>query len=432
MSVHISQTTVKKLRPPSNGNRIYYDDEIDGFGARVTEGGAVSFILNYYIHGRERRYTIGRWPEWSADAARAEAVELRAAIRKGADPLQQKALSRSEPQVSDLAAEYIEKHALPHKRPTSVRNDRQMLDRLILPSLGKLRVTAVGRRDIEALHRSLKATPYRANRVLALLSSMFSKAVEWKWRLDNPVRGIPRFHEDEREQWLSAEQLRLLSDALDAYPQQEAANAIRLLALTGAREGEVLNAEWSQFDLKRGVWTKPSHHVKQKRIEHVPLNRAALGVLSGMAQKASSPFLFPGTKGDGPRVTIRRPWVQVLKAAGMVEEVRAPAKRREERVVPKPLVRIHDLRHTFASHLVSAGESLHVVGKLLGHTEPATTARYAHVADGALREAANRFPNLLAAGNHAVAQPTPRRAGARTPAERPAKSPVGRHHEPRK
>ncbi|HYX68758.1 MAG TPA: Arm DNA-binding domain-containing protein, partial [Terriglobales bacterium] len=145
MSVHISQTTVKKLRPPSNGNRIYYDDEIDGFGARVTEGGAVSFILNYYIHGRERRYTIGRWPEWSADAARAEAVELRAAIRKGADPLQQKALSRSEPQVSDLAAEYIEKHALPHKRPTSVRNDRQMLDRLILPSLGKFRVTAVGR-----------------------------------------------------------------------------------------------------------------------------------------------------------------------------------------------------------------------------------------------------------------------------------------------
>jgi integrase len=391
--MQITQRSVKNLKAPKEGNTIRYDDQIQGFGVRITARGIVAFILNYRIAGRERRYTIGRYPEWSADAARDEALELRAKIRKGADPLEERESSRTEPLMSDLANDYVERHALPHKRHGSVRNDRQMLERLILPRLGRLRVRAVGRRDIESLHASLKATPYHANRVLSLLSTMFSLAMEWKWRDDNPAKGLQRYQEDKRETWLSEVQLRRLEAALRAYRDQEAAHAIRLLIVTGARAGEVLQAEWAHFDLERGVWTKPSHHTKQKKIEHVPLNRAALSVLSDLADGRRGGFLFPGKQGVGPRVTLRRPWIQVLKAAGLTKEERFQGKRRIL-TRHRPTVRIHDLRHTFASHLVSRGESLHKVGKLLGHTSPQTTERYAHLDDAALRDTANNFGNV--------------------------------------
>ena len=165
----------------------------------------------------------------------------------------------------------------------------------------------------------------------------------------------------------------------------------RNLPRSGSRAGEVLRAEWPHFDLERGVWTKPSHHTKQQKIEHVPLNRAALGILIDMKDRSRSAYLFPGQ--HGPRVTLRRPWVQVLKAAGLAQAYKKQGRRREL-IRYRPLIRMHDLRHTFASHLVSSGESLHKVGKLLGHTSPRTTARHAHLDDGALRDTANNFGNV--------------------------------------
>ncbi len=251
---------------------------------------------------------------------------------------------------------------------------------------------AVGQRDIERLHGSLKDTPYQANRVLALLSKMFRLAAEWNWREDNPVRGVARYHEDKRETWLTIAELSRIERALGEYQDPEAADALRLLIVTGSREGEVLSADWSQFDLERGVWTKPSHHTKQKRVEHVPLNRAAIAILAKMQEDRRSNYLFPGKQ--GPRVTLRRPWVQVLRAAGLVDEYEVLGKRRRPLKRFRPKVRIHDLRHTFASHLVSRGESLHKVGKLLGHTSPQTTARYAHLDDKALRATANSFGDV--------------------------------------
>ena len=331
----------------------------------------------------------------SADAARTEAVRLRNLVRQGHDPLQQREQARGEPTVIDLARDYIERHALPLKRRSSVRNDRQMIDSIITPKIGNLRVTAVGRQDVEALHRSLKETPYRANRVAALLSKMFSLAVEWGWRSDNPARKIRRFPEDRRERWLTGDEIGRLLNALDEYPDQNAADAIRLLLFTGAREGEVLSADWSQFDLARATWTKPSHHTKEKRIEHVSLNRVTRALLQRMRDDQKGQYLFPGAQGAAaPRVTLARPWLQVLKAAGLaaVEHVRG---KRRMILHYRPAVRIHDLRHTFASHLVSAGESLQVVGRLLGHTQPQTTARYAHVADAAQHRAADRMDDVI-------------------------------------
>src|SRR5262249_45662179 len=179
-----------------------------------------------------------------------------------------------------------------------------------------------------------------------------------------------RYPEDKRETWLTAEQVEDLLTALDNYSDQSAANAIRLLIVTGAREGEVLSATWDQFDLKRGIWTKPSHHTKQKKIEHSPLSETALQLLRRMDHGRISSALFPGQK--GARVTIRRPWVQVCKAAGLATSEQVPGKRKKFLTVWKPAVRIHDLRHTFASHLVSSGDSPHSLAKLLHHTQPPT------------------------------------------------------------
>lgn len=395
--MNLTQRFVEKLSSgaPPEGTKIYYD-KIGGFGVRVTSSKAIAFILTYRIHGRQRRYTIGRWPDWSVDAARDEAIILRQQIAKGKDPLEARDAERHERALSELAEHYINEHTAVHKRPSSLRNDRQMLGRVILPRLGKLRLSAVGRRDVEALHQSMEAKPYYANRCLSLLSGMFNKAIEWGWLGDNPAKGVERFHEERRERWLSSEEIFRLLDALDNYPDQQAADAIRLLLFTGARESEVLKAMWDEFDLQRGVWTKPSHHTKGKRIEHVPLNTAAMQVLKQMAARQHGPHLFPGANGNGSsRVTLRRPWVQVLRSAGLSIPEGFMGKRGKMLTRYRPAVRLHDLRHTFASHLVSGGTSLQIVGKLLGHTMSSTTERYSHVANESLRTATNSFSKLV-------------------------------------
>ncbi len=312
--------------------------------------------------------------------------------------LRAREIARGEKKVADLADEYVKEYAMPHKREKSVYEDRRMLNAVVLPKLGRLRVSAIDRRDIELLHTSLKETPYQANRVLALLSKIFSCAMDWKMRPDNPARGVKRFHEDKREAWLTGEQLQRLADALDSYPNQDAADALRLLILTGARPGEVMGATWPMFNLERGAWTKPSHHTKEKKPEHVPLSAAALMILKRRWRSKTGIHLFPGRGGDRrSRTTLRNAWRQVCKAAGLATEYKIMGKRGKLLPRWKPNVRTYDLRHTFASHLVSRNASLYKVGKLLGHTQAATTERYAHVADGPLRDLANDFGEVVLA-----------------------------------
>jgi integrase len=395
--INISTRTLKSLKPPDSGYEIYGDDEMRGFGVRITSAGAISFVLAYTVHGRERRLTIGRWPEFSVEAARREAIALREQISAGIDPLAEKQDHQHVELESGSFAKFADQYmqlAATRKRASSLRNDRQMLANIILPRLGRFQVRAITKRDVELLHASLKDTPYRANRVLALISSMFSLAIGWKLATENPAHKVQRFQEDKRETWLSIEQLKRLQSALCNYPDQTAADAIRLLIVTGSRESEVLTAEWPMFDFARAKWTKPSHHTKQKKIEHVSLSTAALAILTRLrARKLPGQYLFPGVKG-GPRTTIRRPWMQVLREAGLAEGHQVPGKRRHAITIWKPLVRIHDLRHTFASYLVSSGQSLHIVGKLLGHTQAATTMRYAHLDDKSQVDAVNTFGNI--------------------------------------
>jgi len=382
MSNFLTDKFVKHLSAPAKGNRIFYDRQIPGFGVRITAGGAISFILNYYIHGRERRITIGKYPEWSVIAARNRALELRREIHEDVDPLQQRQHRRSQPTMRDLCTEYVERHALIYKRQHSVRDDQQMIRTVIRPNLEQLHVSAVSRQDIDKLHASLKGTPYLANRVLALLSKMFNLAIDWNWVSSNPVHGVPRFHEDTKERWLQPEELQRFIAALNTYHDQKVADVLRLLLLTGSRKREVLTAHWSMFDLQQGLWTKPSSHTKEKQIEHLPLSAEAVTLLKRLKEHSEgNDFLFPGIKG-GPRTTVRTAWRRVCKTAGLTN------------------VRVHDLRHSFASYLVSSGVSLHIVGKLLGHSQPQTTQRYAHVAHQPLRDASNILGDMFKAANN--------------------------------
>lgn len=373
----LTKRFVDTLRPPAPAatDLFYWDEEIKGFGIRVKSSGVKSYLVQYRQDGKSRRMTLGKHGTLTTDEARKLARQRLGSVAHGEDPAQERAARRKAPTVQELADDYLERYAVPNKRESSVRNDRQMLARIVLPRLAGLKVADVARRDIEPMLIQMKTTPYRANRVRALLSKMFGLAEQWGWRADNPVKGIPKYDEQKRERWLSPEELERLASILDQHPNQRAANIVRLLLLTGARKTEVMHATWDQFDFERGVWIKPAHTTKQKRTHHFPLSELALTLLRSIRAAADpeARFLFPGDVLGQPIQDIKKFWNEVRAAANISD------------------TRLHDLRHTFASHLVSSGVSLPIVGRLLGHTQPQTTERYAHLADDPLREAANRF-----------------------------------------
>ena len=388
--MQITEKFLKDLKLPERGSKVLYEGgHVPGFGIRVTSAGAIAFILSYRFNGRAYQRKVARWPESTPTEARNKAFELRKDISKGTDPF---ASENDQHTMTELADDYFTEYADAQKRPGSLRNDHSILRNHILPRLGRYRVSAVTHRDVQALHSSLRNTKVEANRVMALLSKMFALAVDWGWRADNPTAGIKKYHETPRKDWLTLAQLVSLGRALDEYRDQEAADAIRLLILTGARFSEVVRAEWKQFDLAAGTWTKPAHTTKTNTIETVPLNPNAIEILVRLAEHRRSQYIFPGEK-QGPRATLRKPWEQVCRVAGLSTEYQKKGKRKLLTRY-KPMFRVYDLRHSFAAHLASSGLSLHIVGRLMGHTRPETTQRYAHLNDKALRDATNVFGNL--------------------------------------
>jgi integrase len=372
MAQRLTDTIVKNLAPPAKASKVHYDTETTGFGCRVTAAGARSFILNYTTRGgRERRFTIGQFPTWRTAAARAEAVELKKAIAHGGDPLADLEADREAPTVADLCERFEQEH-LPKKKASTQRDYRQQIRCDILPAMKHLKVADVTFSDVDALHRTItKRAPYHANRVVALLSKMFSLSIKWKWRGDNPCKFIERNDEQRRERYLEGDELVRLTAALAEHNDQQAANIFRLLMLTGARKGEVLSARWSDLNLETGVWSKPSASTKSGKPHRVPLSAPAMQLFSELWEHAApeAVYVFPGQATNAHRTDINGNWTRLCKAANIED------------------ARIHDLRHTYASLLVSAGLSLPIIGRLLGHTQPATTARYSHLMDDPLRAA---------------------------------------------
>lgn len=376
MTSNISASLVGSLPKPNQGNRITYDSKQKGFGVRVTSAGIKSFVFNYTVEGRERRYTIGRIPEWTLARARERAKSLRQMVDQGLDPLQRRQDDRAAATIKDLWKMYETEH-LPHLSPRAGKDVRSMWEKLILPELSSTKVTQLTSGDIDRLHRQIGLrTPVRANRVLEVLRKALNMAKRREWIDRNPADGFRRNPESGRRRYLTADEMVRFDAALQKLDNKRAVVALRLLSFTGARLREVLNAEWSQFDFQRNIWTKPAATTKQRRLHVVPISDAAATLIQSLADDSDGKYVFPNGKG-GPLSDLKRPWRKVLALAKFKD------------------VRIHDLRHTYASQLISEGVPLSVVGEMLGHTQWQTTQGYAHVDDNPLRKAANKVAEIL-------------------------------------
>jgi integrase len=386
--IRLTKSSVEKLPVPLAGEALVWDRDLAGFGVRLAPTGR----RTYFVYGRTRagrqvKLKVGIHGAITAERAREIATVELGKIAAGADPAAERSEAKTAeanrkaiPTVAQLCERYMVEYARAEKRPRSADGDQSMIDRLVKPRLGGQRVTQIDKAQVQALHRSLRKTPYQANRLLALLSKMFALAAgDWKLRDDNPVIGIKRFDEARRERYLDADELARLGDALRDHPHPVAAGAIRMLLLTGARKSEVLKMTWDEVEREPGTWVMPSAHNKNKRDFRVPLSPGALLVLDSMRRyrKPDDNHVFPGRAPGQPLVEIRKTWEAVLRVAGIDD------------------VRLHDLRHTFASLLVGGGASLPMIGAILGHTQPATTARYAHLADGPLRTATTRVSEQI-------------------------------------
>ena len=374
----LTKRLVESIKPHEKNEILVWDSELKGFGVRIFPTGRRTYFVQYRNpFGSTRRKKIGVHGVITAELARDEAKGLLGSIAKGKDPSKDFQQAKNKPIMIEFAKEYLEVYAKANKRPKSYQEDQKMLNSIILKKLGNKKVEEVTTHDIQHLHHELRKTPYMANRVRALLSKMFNLAVQWNWASVNPVKGVVKYQEQKRARWLNDTELAGLWDVLETYHNQSVANAIRLLTLTGSRRNEVLSAEWIQFDLEKGVWIKPAHTTKQNKMEHLPLSSQVLTLLKKMKEEDTTKYLFPGKVRGEPLQDIKKAWKTISTKAGLTD------------------VRLHDLRHTHASHLVSSGLSLSIVGKLLGHTQASTTQRYAHLADEPLRQAAELFGNKL-------------------------------------
>ncbi len=401
----ISKRSVDGLQCDSQKDRAFlWDDALSGFGAVAYPTGRKVYIAQFRQAGRSRRITIGEHGRLTAEEARSEAKKLLGAVETGADPIAQRRAAREVRSVREVAAEFLASHVAA-KRKGGTQDDYERIMRLhVLPALGSRRMNEVRRSDVQRLHSSLSGTPAIANKSLAVISSA------WNWAAKreepgigpNPATGIDRFKEVRRERFLSAEELARLGDAIRegetnglAWATDEtkptakhtprnartmldpyAAAAIRLLILTGARLREVLHARWDWIDFDRGMIHLPDSKTGQKPIY---LSAAAQAVLASLARVEGNPHVFPGEVKGEPRTDLKKPWAAITRAAGLEG------------------LRIHDLRHSFASVGAGANLGLPVIGKLLGHSQPATTARYAHLDADPMRRAVETIGNSIAA-----------------------------------
>lgn len=414
--VKLTKRAVEQAAPKASRYTLF-DSEIRGFGLRVFPSGAKSWVFEYKsVEGGRgattQRVTIGKVNEFTPDEARKLADKLRSKAKVGLDPQKEKASHRAALTVNEVAAEFLGKHVGAKRKDSTRANYEDMLNRLVLPEIGAKKARDVTRADLARVHLVHSATPFQANRAIAVVASMYTFAGKHGLVPEgyNPAKGIERFSEDRRERLLSVDELERIGAAIriaettgipwDIDPDKQtkhvpkakretvigehAAAALRLLLFTGARVGEVLNLKWEHVDLDRGLLLLPDSKTGRKTIV---LNAPALAVLSSLTRVGA--YVIAGesatTENEKPRSDLKRPWAMIRRHAGLDN------------------LRIHDLRHNFASFGAGGGLGLPVIGKLLGHTQAATTQRYAHLDADPLRKASNAIAAAIAG---AMGEPT--------------------------
>ncbi len=420
----LTKRTVDALKP-LDAEYVQWDADMRGFGVRVRPSGGRTFIVMYRTRGGNgllRKVTIGLYGRLTVDEARDEARKILAKAELGEDVAAERAALRADLTINELADIYLEEGCA-HKKPTTKLSDLSRINNHLRPLLGKRTVLSITSADVEKLLRDIAAgrtardqkTKRKgrslvvggkgsASQTVLLLSAMFSFAIRRKLRADNPVTGVKRFPTGRCERYLSSAELEALGAAIReaetvgipwepsedkktkhapkpenrrTFISPHAAAALRLLMFTGARLREILHLRWNEVDFERGLLFLPDSKTGRKTII---LNAPALAVLRNVPRLGTYVIAgdSAGRADERPRSDLQRPWTQVTKRVGLQG------------------VRIHDLRHTHASYGVMGGLGLPIVGRLLGHTQPSTTARYAHLADDPLRRASDQIAGELA------------------------------------
>jgi len=383
MKVRLNKRTIDEAVYQGPGSCYLWDTELAAFGLRIYPTGRKSFVVSYWIHGQRRFYVLGQYGKLTLPQAREAALEVFLSVRRGTDPAGDRSSTRKAPTVAELADRHISDHAKIKNKPVSVQRDRRAWDRYILPKLGQRKVKDITRTDVAKLITDLAETPAMANKVLTLLSKAFNLAEVWGWRPEgtNPCRHVGRYREEGRDRYLSESELRRLGKVLTEAEgtwgtSPHAIAAIRLLILTGCRSAEILQLQWSEVDFERRCLHLADSKTGKRT---VVLNEGALGILQSLERLPDNPHVVPGHRPGSHRSTLQNCWNRIKVEAGI------------------PDVRIHDLRHTFASIGVNNGHNLSVVGKLLGHSKILTTQRYAHLDDDPVRKATEDIGQRLEA-----------------------------------
>ena len=361
---------------------VVWDRDLPGFGVRVYPSGRKVYVVQSRSGGKSRRVTVGRHGEITPEAARKAAVKLIVRIKAG-EPLVETE-PEAPPTVGDLAARYLREYVAMHCKPNTVKHYGLMVRKHIVPALADLRVSEVERKHILKFQYGLRDMPTVANRTVDILVKMFNLAELWEMRPPgrNPCRSVRRYKAAPRkERFLTPEELARLGRTLENAPAERlasrhAAAAIRLLVLTGCRRNEILGLAWDDLDFEAGEM-RLADSKTGARI--VPLPAAVVDVLRDLPRVDGNPWVFPGKKKGTHQVNINDSWSRVRKRAGLEG------------------VRLHDLRHTYASRALAIGEGLPMIGELLGHRQVNTTARYAHLARESIQASTARVAESIGA-----------------------------------
>ncbi len=363
-----------------------WDQELSGFGLKVTPAGRKVYLVQYRLggrNGRTRRVTIGQHGELTPTAARTEAKRLLGEIAAGRDPADGRDAKRADKSLTVVLETFMAEHVRPKLKANTAREYERTVGLYIVPRLGRRPIGDIKRQEIAKLHYELVSTPYQANRTLALLSKFFGWAEKHGLRPDgsNPCRHVEKYREGRRERFLSQNELAKLGDALREAEEGKTCSpwaiaAIRLLTLTGARRNEILTLQWGHVSEEHGCLMLPDSKTGRKAVR---LSPPALALLQAIPRLEGNPYVICGERPGQHLVNIEKPWRRIRKAARLDD------------------VRLHDLRHSFASVAASGGQSLIVIGKMLGHSQPGTTARYAHLAEDPVKAANDEVGARIAA-----------------------------------
>ena len=383
-TLNFTDRWIAALDPPGTGQVEFFDGRTPGLALRVSYGGTRSFIFYYRFNGRRRKTTLGRYPTLPLVEARRRAALLTGQVADGRDPGAEKKARRMAETVEDLVEQFMEEHAIPTKK--TARIDRSIFDRDVLPVIGNLKIVDVKRADIKALLKRIvgRGSPHAANRTLMLVHKLFNFAIQEELTESNPAHLIPKpARPRARDRHLSDDEIRAVWNALDEVVVADVAAIIRLLLLTGQRQGEVYRMRWEDLDLEgERMWVIPDEFTKNGKTHRVPLSPPAVDIVKAIGKmRRRGPWVFPAAKApDRPTFRSRtaKPLPLLFKVTGVAE------------------FRLHDLRHTTATNVAKLGFDDFAVGTILNHTNRTVTSRYQHYSyDREKREALNRWASHL-------------------------------------